>query len=93
MTQQYIIGQFSVLLAELQPPAGDCLATAVRDLRRAVETSPLPMLPRFAQQAMSLSDAICWEALERGDPNGFCRYAKAAVALGEFTDSAGLLPE
>ena len=34
MTQQYIIGQFSVLLEELQPPAGDRLATAVRDLRR-----------------------------------------------------------
>ena len=93
MTQQYLIGQFSVLLEDLQPPLGDCLATAVRDLRREVETSPLSMLPRLAQEAMSLSDVICWEALERGNVNGFCRYAKTAVALGELTDSARLLPE
>jgi hypothetical protein len=42
---------------------------------------------------MNLSDMVCWSALERGDPNGFCRYEKAAFALGEFTHSAGLLLE
>jgi hypothetical protein len=48
------------------------------------------MLPELASEAMVLSDVICWGALERGDAIGFCRYAKAAVALGEFTDAAGL---
>jgi hypothetical protein len=90
VTQQYLIGQFSVLLEELQPPAGDRLGAAVRDLRREVESRPLGMLPKLAHEAMDLSDTICWEALERGDSDGFGRYARAAVALGQFTDTAGL---
>ena len=73
MTQQYMIGQFSVLLEELQPLPGECLAAAVHDLRRDVEGAPLPTLPKLAHDAMNLTDMICWAALERGDPNGFCR--------------------
>lgn len=91
VTQQYLIGEFSALLEELQPSSGDCLAGAVHDLRREVECSSLQMLPQLAREAMGLSDVICWTALERGDAAGFCRYAKAAVALGDFTDAAGLL--
>ena len=93
MTQQYLIGQFSVFLGELQPPPGEAMADAVRDLRREVETSSLQMLPELAREAMRLTDVICWGALERGDPRGFCRYADAAVALGEFADSAGFILE
>jgi len=93
VTQQYLIGQFSVLLEDLQPSPGDCLAAAVRDLRGEVEHSSMPMLPRLAREAIVLSDMICWSALERGDAIGFCRYARAAVALGEFTDAADLIPE
>jgi len=91
MTQQYIIGHFSLLLAELQPAPGEWL-TAVGDLRREVESSPLPMLPRLAHEAMNLTDSVCWAALEQGDVGGFCRCATTAVALREFTASAGLLP-
>jgi hypothetical protein len=91
VTQQYLIGQFSVLLGELQPPPGELMADAVRDLREQVESSPLQMLPKLAHDAMRLTEAICWGALERGDPGGFCRYADAAVALGEFANSAGLI--
>jgi hypothetical protein len=91
MTQQYLIGQFSVLLEDLQPFPGDCLAAAVHDLRGEVEHSSVPMLPTLACQAIALSDRICWSALERGDASSFCRYVKAAVALGEFTDAAGLV--
>jgi hypothetical protein len=93
MTQQYLIGQFSLLLEDMAPSPGGRLAAAVRDLRVEVERSPLPMLPKLAREAMVLSDVICWGALERGDAIGFCRYAKAAVCLGEFTAAAGLLPE
>jgi hypothetical protein len=90
VTQQYLIGQFSVLLEELQPPLGDRLAAAVRDLRREVESRPFWMLPELAHEAMDLSDTICWDALERGDSSGFGRYVSAAVAPGQFTDSAHL---
>ena len=93
MTQEYLIGQLSALLEELQPPAGEKLAGAVHDLRREVERSAVQMLPRLAHEAISLSDVICCAALERGDRDAFGRYAKAAAALGDFTDSAGLTPE
>lgn len=92
MTQQYIVGQFSVLLEDLQPPSGELL-TAVRELRSEVERCPLSMLPALAQQAVSLTDTICWNALEQGDAGGFCAYAKRAAALGEFIDAARLLGE
>jgi hypothetical protein len=91
MTQQYLIGQFSSLLGDLQPAPAGWLA-AVHDLRREVESSPLPVLPQLAHKAMDLTDMICWAALEQGDVGGFCRYAETAVALREFTASAGLSP-
>jgi hypothetical protein len=93
MTQQYLIGQLSVLLEELQPSPGDRLAAAVHELRREVECSPLRMLPGLASEAIGLTDLICFDAVERGDARELARCAKAAVALGEFTDAARLLPE
>jgi hypothetical protein len=92
MTQQYIVGEFSSLLAELQPVPSASLGNALRDLRRDVELGPLPVLPRLAQEAMTLTDMICWVALEQGDLSGFSRCVGAAVALREFTVSANLLP-
>ena len=91
VTQQYIVGEFSSLLAELQPaPAGRM--AAVHDLRREVESSPLPVLSQLPHTALDLTDVICLAALEEGDVGGFRRYARIAVALGEFTANAGLLP-
>lgn len=91
VTQQYIVGEFSSLLGDLQRPPGQRLA-AVCDLRRQVELSPQSMLPPLAQKAIRLTDTICWAALERGDASGFCHYSKGAAALREFTDNARLLP-
>jgi hypothetical protein len=90
MTQQYIVGEFSSLLAELQPVPGEWLA-AVGDLRREVELAPLSELSRLACEALNLTDRICWAALEQGDMSGFCGHATTAVALREFTANAGLL--
>lgn len=92
VTQQYIVGQFSVLLEDLQPPSGEWLA-AVWKLRREVESCSLSMLPRLAQEAIGLTDLICWSALERGDLDGFCGCARSAAALGEFIDNARLLQD
>ncbi len=91
MTQQYLVGEFSSLLAELQPAPGEWPA-AVDELRREVERSALSGLPRLACEAMDLTDMICWAALERGDASGFCSCAATAVALRDFTANAGLLP-
>ncbi len=92
MTQQYIVGEFSSLLAELQPVPSASLGKALHDLRRDVELGPLPVLPRLAREAMTLTEMICWVALEQGDLCGFSRYADVAAALREFTVSANLLP-
>ena len=93
MTQQYLVGEFSLLLAKLEPAPSARLADAVHRLRRSVELGPLCMLSGRAREAMRLSDSICWAALEQGDVDGFSRYARAAVALGEFAASANLVPE
>jgi hypothetical protein len=50
------------------------------------------MLPRLAQEAATLTDMICWTALDQGNADGFVRYASTAVTLRDFTVSAGLLP-
>jgi hypothetical protein len=92
VTQQYFIGQFSLLLGDLRAPAGEWL-TAVGELRREVECSPVSVLPRLAREALGLTDMICWAALEQGDVRGFCGCARAAAALREFADCAGLLRE
>jgi hypothetical protein len=92
VTQQYIVGQFSVLLEDLQPPSGEWLA-AVWRLRREVESCSLSMLPRLADEAIGLTDLICWSALEQGDLDGFCACARSAAALGEFIDNARLLQD
>jgi len=92
MTHQYIVGEFSSLLGDLQRTPGGQL-TAIRDLRREVECSSLQMLPGLARRALNLTDVVCWAALEQGDFGGFLDCARTAVALGEFMASARLLSE
>lgn len=89
MTQQYLVGQFSALLGDLERTAAEW-QPAVHCLRREVESSPVAMLPELADKATELTDAICWAALQRGDVTRFCSCAKVAAALGAFIDSAGL---
>ena len=89
MTQQYLVGQFSALLGDLERTAAEW-QPAVHRLRRDVESSPVAMLPELADKATELTDAICWAALQQGDATRFCSSAKVAAALGEFIDSAGL---
>jgi hypothetical protein len=90
MTQQYLLGQFSALLGDLERTVAEW-QPAVHDLRREVEFSPLAMLPELADKVMALTDAICWAARQRGDVTRFRSCAKAAAELGEFIDSAGRL--
>jgi hypothetical protein len=90
MTQQYIVGELSVLLAGLHPVPGELLE-AVGKLRHEVESGPLLMLPRRAREAITLTDIICWVALEQGDVSGFRMHADVAVALRELTANANLL--
>jgi len=91
MTQHYLIGEFSQLLAGLQPAPNELLEIATRDLRCDVEFGPLRALPDLAREAVALADLICAAALEAGDASLFSHYVASASALEEFLVSANLL--
>ncbi len=92
MTQQYLVGHLSVLLEKVQAVA--TTEAAERDawwLRQAVETGPVQSLGGMTVRALSLTERLCWDSLNRGDTAAFTRQAAAAAALREFAVCAGLL--
>ena len=94
MTQQYLAGELSVLLARLQAVATN--QAAVRDvaqLRRGAETGPVTALPTMVVRALVLTDRLCWDALERGDSVAFTCQAAICAELREFGVCARLLQE
>lgn len=92
LTQQYIVGELSSLLAALEPAQEEYLRNALGSLRYQVECSPFFMLPKLAHDALDLTDLMCRSALEYGDAEGFRRSVAAAAALRDFAVAAGLLP-
>jgi len=94
MTQQYLAGELSLLLAQLQAVATD--TAGVRDLarlRQEAETMPLLALPSVAVRALELADSVCWDSLTRGDTAAFVRQAAICAELWQFGVCAGLLEE
>jgi hypothetical protein len=92
MTQQYIVGELSVLIAGLYPVSGEQLAADVRELRRRVESAPVGALAPLAAEATTIADRTCWSSLEEGDAGAFARQATAAALLHDFAVTANLLP-
>jgi hypothetical protein len=97
MTQQYLAGELSVLLAELQAelPAtvGDRpAAQAAARLRGEAETAPVARLAPVAGRALELVDAACWRSVADGDLAAFHRQAAVAAELFDFCVCAGLMP-
>lgn len=93
MTQQYLIGELSARLEQLQTATANDVTQHVARLRHQVETGPLTALGPAALRALALADALCWESLSRGDMAAFARQAKVAADLGQFGVCARLLPE
>ncbi len=94
MTQRYLGGELSLLLARLQALATD--ETSVRDvagLRYAAESEPLTVLTSVVVRAMALTDTLCWDSLRRGDIAAFTCQAAICGELCEFGVCAGLLEE
>jgi len=94
VTQQYLAGELSVLLAHLQ--AVTTTEAAWRDassLRHAAETAPIPALCLVTVRALALADRLCWESLNKGDTVTFTRQAAVCGELREFGVCAGLLDE
>jgi len=94
MTQQYLVGELSVLLARLQAVATDqAYGREVAQLRHEAETRPLTALGSVAVRALALADVMCGESLTRGDTMAFARQGVIGADLREFGCCAGLLGE
>jgi hypothetical protein len=91
MTQQYIVGELSILIAGLRPDHYPLLAASVKDLQRRVESAPLTALGPLVREAMDVADAACWNSLEQGDVGSFNQEATEAANLREFALCAKLL--
>jgi hypothetical protein len=93
MTQQYIIGELSVRLEQLQAAMAPEAARDVARLRHQVETGTPAALAVAASRALALADGLCWESLSQGDTATFARQAKASADLRQFGVCARLFPE
>lgn len=94
MTEQYIIGELSLLLARLQAAAGSpASACDVVRLRREAETCPLAALASVVLRALRLADDLCWDSLARGDIRAFTCQAEAGADLRRFGVCASLLAD
>jgi len=92
MTQHYIAGELSVLLARLENVAADeARARDAARLRREAETWPLAALASVAVRALALDNDLCWDSLTRGDVASFTRQSVVGADLREFGLCAGLL--
>lgn len=92
MTRQYVVGELSLILGELQAIA-TCEADIedVARLREEVETTPPAALAPMAARAVELTDGVCWGSLARGETAAFVQEAAICAELWEFGVCAGLL--
>jgi hypothetical protein len=94
MTQQYLAGELSLLLGDLQAVAiNGASARELARLRRQAETGPLPALSSVAVRALVVTDDLCWDSLTRADGRLFARQAALGAELHEFGVCAGLLED
>lgn len=93
MTQQYLIGELSVRLEQLQAVAASGSAADVACLRREVETGPVAALAPAAAKAIALADSLCWQSLACGDISAFCSQAAVSADLHLFGVCACLLAD
>jgi hypothetical protein len=94
MTQQYLAGELSQLLAQLQAvTTGRASVRKVARLRREAETVPLAALASVVVRALELTDALSWDSLSQGDVTTFANQAAISADLHEFGVCAGLIHE
>ncbi len=94
MTQQYLAGELSLLLGELQATmTNEASVVEVTHLRRRAETGTRSALASVAVHALKVADWVCWDSLTRGDAAAFTRQAAICAELWEFGVCARLLEE
>ncbi|MEV0375716.1 hypothetical protein AB0I10_39250 [Streptomyces sp. NPDC050636] len=94
MTQQYLVGEASVLLAQLESSGTDpVVARELARLRHEAETGPVSRLGSVALRALELTDELCRDSLRRGDVPAFLRQCVCGADLREFCVCARLLTD
>jgi hypothetical protein len=94
VTQQYLAGELSLLLGQVEGLATSRAgAGAAALLRREVETLPPEALGPVAVRGLRLIDEMCWCSLAVGDVAIFEKQAGVCARLFEFGVCAGLLDE
>jgi hypothetical protein len=94
VTQQYLIGELSLLLSNVAAVAtnDDNVEEALR-LRRRAETSTPEDLTAVAVSALRLTDVLCLMSLSRGDTTAFTAQVEVSRGLYEFGVCSGLFDE
>jgi hypothetical protein len=90
VTWQYLIGELSVQLEQLQATTGQPAPDLAR-LRAQVETAPLTGLASAAARAVAMADQLCWDSLSRGDAAAFAAQATILAELCQVGISVRLL--
>jgi hypothetical protein len=94
MTRQYLAGELSIRLGQLEAAAPDPgLADHVASLRRQGESVPLDCLPDVASRALALIDQLCLESLRQGDSAAFTHHVALGSELYDFANCSGLFEE
>ena len=94
MTQQYLTGELSMRLAQLQTVAiNRAFAHAIAHLRQEAETSRPSALGAVLISTLEVTDRLCWDSLARGDVTAFNSQAASAAELHEFGVCAGMLED
>jgi hypothetical protein len=94
MTEQYIIGELSLRLVQLQAAApNEESAREFARLRLEAESAPFAALPNTALRALGLVRGLCRDSLARGDLRTLTCQATMAAELREFAVSASLLAD
>jgi hypothetical protein len=93
VTRQYLVGELSVRLEQLQQVVASSAAADVACLRDEVERGPLADLAPAVAKAIALADNLCWYSLSHGDIPAFARQAAVCADIRLFGVCAGLLAE
>lgn len=93
MTQQYLTGELSLLLGQLQATMTDAASLAeVARLRQRAEMGSRSALVSVVVRALEVADWACRDSLTRGDA-AFIRQTAVCAELWDFGVCAGLLEE
>ena len=94
VTEQYLRGELSLLLGQLQTEiATSALSAKVTELRHRAESGRRSALGSATRSALELADRACWSSLSAGDIARFVRQASLSAQLRDFGVCSGLIVE